>query len=158
MKKVEIYRDKGPVDEKEIDKFEASVGYKFPAEYKNLLKEHNALYPSHADFDFINASSGDLDGRDVTFLGFGDSLSKTSQIQNSQNQDVYGHDGLVIFGRSGNGDYICFSYQHDMKTDAPKVVVMLHDFPDEDGKMLVNFVANSFEEFMDSLYSENDED
>ena len=37
MKDIEIYRDSGPVDMSELDKFEGEVGIKLPQEYKKLL-------------------------------------------------------------------------------------------------------------------------
>jgi hypothetical protein len=152
MKNIEIYRDRGQIDIRELNEFEQLIGYRLPQTYKDLLSKHNALYPRDRNFKFIDRSSGKPNSRDITFHGFGDLLPEGQRIANAQDHDVYGHEGLVTFGMSANGDYICFDYQHDPRTDEPKIVVMFHDYADENKKMLVNFVADSFEEFMGSLY------
>lgn len=152
MKKIKIYRDSGPVDTSELDKFELMTGYRFPRQYRELLSKHNALYPQEPDFTFVDQSTGKRDIRDITFFGFGDLLPDYSRITFAQGHDIYGHQGLVTFGISANGDYICFDYRHASQTNHPKIVVMLHDRSDETNKMLVNFIAESFEEFVDMLH------
>ena len=151
MREIEVSRDHGPVDLKEIENFEKLIGYRFPEIYRDILSKHNALYPRTPDFKFFDRVSGQHIFRDVTFYGFGDSLPTYLQIDRAQDMDAYGHEGLVIFGTSANGDYVCFDYSSDPRTDNPKVVAMFHDYPDENDKMLVNFVASSFEEFLDLL-------
>ncbi|MEV9615620.1 hypothetical protein [Aliarcobacter butzleri] len=51
---------------------------------------------------------------------------------------------------------MCFNYRDNPRTDNPKIVLVYHDdyIENEDGTshMVVNFVANSFEEFIDMLY------
>ncbi|WP_256932962.1 SMI1/KNR4 family protein [Psychrobacter sp. BF1] len=68
----------------------------------------------------------------------------------------FGTPNLVTFAICGNGDYVCFDYRHNPITDNPKVVLVYHDdFVDyEDGSshMVINHVADSFEEFMEMLH------
>jgi SMI1-KNR4 cell-wall len=152
MNQFEIYRDYGKVDIKVLESFEIQTGFKLPIAYKMLLSEHDAVIPDANHFEFIDRSNNLRDSRDVSFDGFGERVSSASRMRWPQNYDIYGHEGLVTVGTSANGDYICFDYRHDLKTDQPKVVVMFHDYYDENQKMLICPVANSFEEFMDSLY------
>lgn len=153
MKEVAIYRDFGAVDMREIEAFEAQLGYRFPAEYKKLMSQHNALRPSDNCFDFKLKNK--VDSRDVNFFGYGVDIADSINIaRNQQEKDQYYRDHVVIIGESANGDYICFDYRENPTTDNPPVVVMLHDYLDEDNKMLVCFVADSFERFIDSLYSD----
>ena len=153
MKKVAIYRDVGTVDIKEIEFFQTQVGYKFPVEYKKLISRHNALRPSDDCFDFKFKDK--VDSRDVNFLGYGTDISNSINItKNQQEKDQYYRDHIIIIGESASGDYVCFDYRANLTTDNPPVVVMLHDYPDEDNKMLVCPVADNFEQFMDSLYSD----
>lgn len=149
---IEVFVDSGNVDISIIDHFEAKVSYFFPESYKRLLSKHNELYPENCDFRFFNETEGVWECRDVTFLGYGPTITNASRIDRFQDHDVYGHDGIVVIGCSANGDYICFDYRSDPQTANPPVVVMFHDYYNEDKKMLVCSVANTFEEFINSLY------
>ena len=155
MKNIKVYRDSGKIDISEIEKFELEVSHILPLSYKELLSKHNALWPEERDFDFV--FEGEEDGRDVTFLGYGDKISSASQILRSQ-QDEYCYDHIVVIGVAANGDYICFDYRFDPSTDNPPVVLMFHDIADENEKMAICPVADNFEAFIDSLYEWDDED
>lgn len=166
MHAVDIYRDNGTVDFRLIAQFELSKNIKLPESYKELLTAHDALRPEKEMFRFLNSFSAThfwpykiengLDARDISFFGFGTELDDYKKIGWNQDFDVFGHDHVIAFGRSANGDYICFDYRHDPSTSEPHVVVMFHDAYDEKRKMLICHVANSFEEFMDSLYKSDD--
>ncbi|WP_428634932.1 SMI1/KNR4 family protein [Sedimenticola sp.] len=157
MKEIKIFHDSGAIDISLISSFENKMNCIFPGNYKKLLSEHNELYPDESNFKFVNAIDGEVDSRDVTFLGYGPGVTNASNIEWFQDHDVYGRVGVVVIGIAANGDYICFDYRSAPKTDNPPVVVMLHDYYDDDGKMFICSVADSFEEFMDSLYKPEDE-
>lgn len=153
-----MFHHEGAVDTKVINEFENNIGYKFPDSYKNLLSQHNFLHPENCDFDFYDASLGRTASRDITFLGFGQNISGASNIANAQWHDIYGRDHIIVFGKTAGGDYVCFDYRSDPTTNNPSIAVMLHDyFNDDDNKMFVCFVADNFEQFIDSLYSADDE-
>lgn len=153
MKQVNVYRDSGFIGIGEIESFEKLVGYKFPSDYKKLISYHNALRPASDCFDFEFKSK--KDSRDVSFYGYGSSVSSSTNIaRNQQEKDQYYREHLIVIGESANGDYICFDYRSDPTADNPSVVLMLHDYPDEDNKMLVCSVADNFEMFLDSLYED----
>jgi SMI1 / KNR4 family. len=150
---VDVYRDSGVVEVKELEFFEHQIGYKLPHEYKNLISKHNALRPKNDCFDFQFNSK--TDSRDISFYGYGKEISSNVNIvKNQQEKDQYYHDHIVIIGESANGDYICFDYRNNPLTDDPPVVLMLHDYPDANNKMLICHVADNFEQFVDSLYND----
>ncbi len=162
MRKEDVLMDEGRTDPSLLDQFEERLNKKLPKEYKELMLEHNALYPISNLFKFNNHYHNELwsyrlnddgtDSRDVVFLGYGDKPSESARVEWNQDFDVYGHDHVVAFGTAANGDHICFDYRHDPKTSEPHVVVMFHDAYGEDGKMLICHVANSFEDFLNALY------
>ena len=154
--------DDGGADSALLDKFEEKSSIKLPKKYRELIQEHNALYPVHNLFKFKNQYHNELwsyrlevdgvDSRDVVFLGYGEHLSDSSRIDLAQDFDVYGHEHVIAFGTAANGDHICFDYRHDPSTNEPHVVVMFHDALDENRKMAICHVANSFDEFLNMLY------
>jgi hypothetical protein len=165
MKSVQIYRDYGLIDQKLISNFESSKDIIFPRIYVDLIKNHNGMRLEESCFNFKNLFTyshvwsykieDEIDSREMSFFGFGNEIPSYKQIE-SPSFDIYGHDHIVAFGYTANGDYVCFDYRHDPKTSEPRIVVMFHDAYDENRKMLICPVANSFEEFMDSLYKPAD--
>jgi hypothetical protein len=149
---MEIYRDSGTVDPRALDEFEQLVGFRLPTTYRVLLSAHDALWPEARVFQFIDPSTGELINRDVTFYGFGETVFEDEQIGSMQEHDSWGHDGVVTIGCAANGDYIGFDYRATGGAAEPSVVVMFHDRADGDGKMLLSFVAESFDEFIALLY------
>ena len=153
-----VYQDNGQNSLNEIQRVQDELGYFFPKTYIDLMLQHDALRPEEDCFDFINFY-GKQDDRDIVFISFKDNhlngniLKKQSNISDLNN---YGVKNLIIFGRCGNGDYICFDYREDSKTSNPKVVLVYHDdFVDyEDGtsSMVVNNVANNFDDFLNLLH------
>ena len=158
--KIGIYRHHGKIAKEIIEDFEVNSLCCFPKEYKELISNYNALRPIKTAFDFINVY-GKKDEGSIFFLGYGDiEFSKMDKNLRIADPIYYGTPGLIDFGGYANGDYICFDYRHDPKTCNPKVVHVYHDdyTENEDGtfSMTVNFVANSFEEFIDMLYEYNE--
>lgn len=162
MDSEDIYRDYGAVEPSLLDEFERKTQLRLPPTYRELIQEHDAVRLVRDTFRFRNhfhnqqwsyrlLESGE-DSRDVSFYGFGLELPDHQQIELSQSFDVYGHDHVIAFGSAANGDHICFDYRHDPATDEPRVVVMFHDAYDNDNKMLISHIADSFEQFMGLLY------
>lgn len=154
MREIKVFHDEGQIEVTVIAEFESNIGYKLPKHYKELISNHNRLYPENCNFDFINKSLNQLSSSDITFLGFGDEVSESANIANAQWHDIYGREHIVVFGKTAGGDYVCFDYRDNLMTDNPPVVVMYHDNFDDDGKMLVCAVAKDFEEFINLLYSD----
>jgi hypothetical protein len=68
----------------------------------------------------------------------------------------------VVFGYDGGGDMIAFDYSDNPTGDNPKIIFLYHDDRDGDktefvyGYYKTEFIANSFEEFIDMLYEFKD--
>jgi hypothetical protein len=166
MKNSLIRADEGPITEQKFEDFERDFSLKLPTFMKIFLKENDQprLYKNH--FKFRNTFSethgwpyridNGIDSRDLNFLAFNENSYRSENIFSAQDFDVYGHDHVVAFGIAANGDYICFDYRHDPKTNEPKIVVMFHDAYDDNRKMLICPVANTFSEFLDLLYKPED--
>ena len=156
MKKLNILSDSGLVEMEIINNFEKKVGYYFPNSYKELVHKFNGLYPVENMFHFLNIYNK-KDERDIYFLGYGDvKYDKIEEFQKYVSEpDYYGEKGLVAFAGCANGDYICFDYRSDVMTDNPKIVLMYHDdyteYDNGSSTMVINFVANTFEEFINEL-------
>jgi len=143
--KLNSFDDEGYVDKEIISKFENAEGFSLPAEYKSLISLHNALTPVECIFDY--RYRGEVRTGDINFLGYGD-VSEERSISFLQ-QKEFGHKGLVVFGVTADGDYVCFDYRKNVKL--PEVVLMLHDVFDSNEKMEIVPVSNSFNLFIDSL-------
>tara|TARA_B100000446_G_scaffold29243_1_gene24471 strand:+ start:810 stop:1277 length:468 start_codon:yes stop_codon:yes gene_type:complete len=152
MKALNVYRDSGVIDVSYINSFEKKVGYEFPTKYKELLSRHNALRPEEQMFDF--KMNDHTDSRDVNFFGFGGLVDSDEHIEEYQQELDYCHNHIIVIGESANGDFICFDYRKKLKTNCPLVVLMLHDYLDENNKMLICPVADDFEQFVELLYKD----
>lgn len=155
MSSYDVYRDSGQVDGKVIRSFEESFSVRLPSNYKSLLSAHDAAILNKNIFKYN--ISGRWLSSDVVFLGFGEGLKDYKSIFRLQKNDEPGCWGLIVFGCAANGDYICFDYRYNPSSEEPHVVIMLHDYMDEKNHMLVCPVADSFDQFMGLLYSENAE-
>lgn len=158
MKKIKIRFDDGQIDMEEVEKFAEKLNKRLPDCYKKFITQHNTAYLIHNYFDFLNTFIHKEDSRDTNFLGYGNNVSESELIDNSQEHDIYNPYNIIPFAQSANGDYICFDYRQDPETDNPPIVVMYHDAYDDDEKMYVDFVAKDFETFMDSLYGYDEDD
>ena len=155
---MQIRRDNGKNSLNEIQRVQDELGYFFPKNYIDLIKNHDAVRLEENIFNFTNIYNS-FDERDLNFLSFksdhldGGILSNQGNVNDLEN---YGIKDLVVFGICANGDYICFDYREDSKTSNPKVVLVYHDdFVDyEDGtsSMVVNNVANNFDDFLNLLH------
>jgi hypothetical protein len=169
MKKVNLLYSSGSVGLEIINGVEKRLKLRFSKKYVEHICQNGHSGLTRDTFDFKNIYEANyiwsytikngIDTRDFGFYSYKPTLHYLTQIENSQNFDIYGHEYLVAFGNTANGDYVCFDYRHDPNTDEPKVVLMFHDaYDDVTNKMLICPVAESFEAFMDSLYEYKDEE
>ena len=155
---MENRRDNGKNSLDEIKRVQNELGYFFPNNYIDLIRNHDALRFEKNIFDFKNIYNKE-DERDLNFLSFkydhldGDILSNQDNVNDLEN---YGIKDLVVFGICANGDYICFDYREDSHTSNPKIVLVYHDdfvdFEDGISSMVVNDVANNFDDFLNLLH------
>jgi cell wall assembly regulator SMI1 len=161
-----MFDDEGQADIKNIEAFEKKYNICFPKSYKGLMLEHNGAYFEESYFDFIN-KRGQEDGRSFGFDYFGNvenPSDKNIEYYNQHLQDpiYYGVPGLIGIGSTAEGDTLCFDYRDDPKTCEPKVVLLVHDEYEEDENgnthMLIEPIANSFDEFLNMLYKYEDDE
>ena len=155
---MDIRRDNGKNSLDEIKRVQNELGYFFPKNYIDLIRNHDALRFEKNIFDFKNIYNKE-DERDLNFLSFkydhldGGILSNQDNVNDLEN---YGIKDLVVFGICANGDYICFDYREDSQTSNPKIVLVYHDdfvdFEDGTSSMVVNDVANNFDDFLNLLH------
>lgn len=147
MKKIKIFDDEGPIDIRVIEEFEKDIGYEFPSEYKELVSNHDAACPEECMFQYVYRNQ--KMESDISFCGYGD-VENSESIINIQ-QEEYGHEHIIIFGVSSNGDYIGFDFY---ASSYPAVVLLLHDVFDDDDKMVVVSLAKNYNDFVASLKQE----
>ncbi len=159
MKEPLVWRDEGAVDQHLIVEFAKNAGVVFPDTYIALISKHDYLYPEENTFDFINYY-GEKDERDIVFFGYKQGVLGGGDIYSYSKIDddySYGKD-MIAFGGCANGDYICFDYRKAREN--PSIVVMYHDdfYEDENGdtKMVVNDVADNFDDFLAMLREASD--
>ena len=146
-----IMYDFGPIDVEVIENFEQDKKINFPLSYKNLMTCHNGVQFIENSFEYFD-SNNEVGESSIAFCCFGQGVGG-DHIENCQDQDIYGHDRIVIFGLNGCGDYIGFDYGSDV--NHPKVVLMYHDqyIKDQYGqpKLKLLEVCDSFDNFLSLL-------
>lgn len=162
-----ITREK-PTNLKEIKEFEVKCGYKFPKSYIDLMLKYNGAqifnYLTRFNTYYESGKKFDAGFSICEFLAFGkDNVTEDTSLIDwkweikDRNYLFPEHLIPVIF--AGGGNYVCFDYRHDPKTDNPRVVFWFHEEAGclEEG-LEVYFVANSFDEFLDSLFDDRTEE
>ena len=157
MKRVSVFHDEGEIDIGIVNQYERQTGYVFPALYKRLISQHNALYPENDSFGFLDQNGGKCTSS-IVFYGY-DTERTCNDIlyleQRSSDHPLPPH--VVVFGRDGGGNMVAFDYSDNPKGDNPKVIFVYHDRLDgnqqefEGGYYITAYVADSFGEFMDIL-------
>ncbi len=120
------------IDEQAITKNEELLGKIFPKSYKILMQKYSggtsklcmfkaANYPYELSIDGFMS----LQGGGVFTSNIGNYYSEmhyefANPIENMSRD-------LIIFGGEGCGDYICFDYRKNQKTDNPPIVYWKHD-------------------------------
>ena len=158
FKHLHIYRDCEKVNFDEINKFENTFNVCLPKTYKEFILKFGGGRFNEENFDFIN-KDGILDSRDAVLFCFKDITKENLHLQDPS---YYGVKGLIGFASTAEGDTVCFDYRDNPKTCEPKIALLVHDEyeTDSDGyeHMKVEYIANSFDEFLDMLYEFNDDD
>lgn len=151
IERIGVFLEKGEVDKALIYSFSKNIGVNFPLIYIDMISKHNQLYPGRNIFEFKEGVMDDE--RDIVFLGFGENSSENIEDISC---DDYGHEGVIVFGRSANGDYIAFDYRKNPNSCEPEIVLMYHDqyTKDKSGdpKLLVVKIADDFDSFINMLH------
>lgn len=119
-----------------------------PEDFKKIINENNAGYPEKEGFD-TSLSKERVFGNLLDF-----NLNEEFNIIRTFNQVK---ELLPVktfpFGVDPGGNFICFDYRNSERV--PQIIFLKHEgYLDEDGNECYNteFIANSFNEFINQLY------
>lgn len=153
MKNLTILYDQGQADIQWIKDFEKEYSISLPNSYRNLMLKHNGVRFDQDTFRYFKSNQYWVESS-VSFLAFGNPIG-TELINDSQYERKK---GLIAFGLNEFGNYICFDYSQDDVKNNPPIVIMYYDefIIDEQNnpKMIVLPVANSFDDFLEILYED----
>lgn len=158
----------GSIDIKVINDFENKIGFKFPKSYKEIVSEfdsasidnHMSSFKYYSNFE-NEFTLGDI-GRFFCFRVPKDKFDKVESMAHkwswTQKESDYPFPKNVVpFSRDGAGNYICFDYRKDPKTNNPSILFWFHE-AESGSKEELSFVANSFDELLDMLFDDRTED
>jgi cell wall assembly regulator SMI1 len=146
---IRSFTECGPaITEEDVRAVEQEIGLLFPENYKDFLLTQNGGRPSPNGFPIAGHNIDDFGGIQVFLRINGDvessNLDWTYQI-------MYGRlpDNLFPIARDDGGDLVCISLYGE---DAGAVVFWdIHQETDEPTYDNVYHIANSFEEFIESI-------
>jgi hypothetical protein len=131
-----------------------------PRKYTDFILKYNEARLVDRYFNFYDNNRGYENTESIAFLNVlqikddMESLLKQS-TDNPNDPDVfkfykYFDSRLIPFGETGGGDFICFDYRNNWKTNNPPITYWCHDAQEPNGR--TSFIANSFEEFINMLH------
>ncbi|WGL59625.1 SMI1/KNR4 family protein [Pigmentibacter sp. JX0631] len=166
---IEWIASEQPTNIDQIKEFEIKSGYKFPKSYIDLMIKYNGATILNYITSFkVYYKSGKMYPNTFgigQFLAFGEeSISHITNLidwcndNNNRDENYPIPEFILPIIYDGGGNYVCFDYRHDPKTDNPKVVFWFHEEAGclEEG-LEVYFIANSFDEFLDCLFDSRTE-
>jgi cell wall assembly regulator SMI1 len=143
MIKIVWERVVGSVDEKTIAKVEEKFSIRFPQEYKECVMKYNGGHPVPNVFYFTDEGEGCFDHL----------LSFTSDPNIEDVYDIisdYVPEGIIPFATDPFGNDICFDYRKNKQR--PNIVFRNQD---EIGDEAIEFICETFTEFLENLHDEN---
>ena len=149
-----VIENRGTSNPELIKETEKLVNKKFPKKFIDIV----SLYDRPIlEKEFIEFCYNKGENRDITSLGiifsFDDSYPYERFVDTVNNPPEFFPEGLIAFGRDGSGNLFCFDYRQNPETDNPPIVLWLHEEEENEG---IVFLSNSFDEFIDSLKSEEE--
>lgn len=154
FRNLEIRYDKGETDIAIIKNVENIFNIRFPKLYVELMSKHNGIAIEPDCFEYDNENRMGEIGFDAfeTKDNPYDPYNSNMLRQYIYDDPIYGYEHVYSFGRTGDGNFICFDYRKDPIGDEPKICIVIHDeYDDKTGKHLLFPVADNFEQFLDSL-------
>lgn len=149
MDKFEYLDCEGTVDLERIKYVEKKIGYKFPQSYLDCLSQCDGCTPVKDEFKYIDSDSGEEAWGGISrYLCINEAGSDHDLLRLFLDPPEFFPNGVVPFGDTGGGDYICFDYRNDNNSIDPPIVYWSHE--GEIGNDL-SFVSKNFEEFLSIL-------
>lgn len=142
-----------PVDDAVVQEIARRLGIVFPPDYAAYIKQHHGGMPNKTDFDYTDPKKK---AKSVSCLSqlLSFDLGRPENIVNTYRTlaDDYFPKGIIPFGDSGYGDYICFDYRSNAQN--PTVVLWQHE---EHVEKSIVWLSNTFLEFLGMLYEPDSE-
>lgn len=150
MGKIEWYYPVGTEKTKatasDIKRVENYFNLSLPKSLKQIVLKNNAAYPYPACFDFGKSSS--VLGPLLSFSP-NDEDTVINCYERQEGFPEFCFSGLVPIASDPSGNLLCLQYKEPSQ-DEPNVVFWDHE--ESKLKNAITLVANSFEEFLESLY------
>ena len=141
------FSEKEPPLTKDPKKILENFPFNLPKKYLEILKENDG---GCVDYDFRyydNSFEEELPGSIAIFFGLqcedGDNLI----VRYKKLPDFF-PENLIPFGEDGGGNFVCFDYRDNPKSEDPPITYWIHDYEDEKS---LSFIAKDFEEFLSIL-------
>jgi hypothetical protein len=131
-----------PINFKKIDLVEQKLGLKFPMDYRNFVVHNNGGFPSKKNFDMPFKKGLILNN----LINLQEGENSPSILETIASMHEIMPKKLIPIGVSPFGDLICLNYNFGV----PKIYYMFHEL-DNDRKTRVEFIADSFEQFINIL-------
>ncbi|MDR2231329.1 MAG: SMI1/KNR4 family protein [Flavobacteriaceae bacterium] len=152
-------------DVNSIQRVESQLGVKFPLDYINIVKEHNASTPSPNTID-TSRQRGKAFGEllDFNLDAEENIISLYDEIKNKIPKKVYpitmdpGGNFLCYDFRQGENNPIIVRWDHEQKFIIEDKEIIIEDHERESEYYHLDFVANSFTEVLTELYGEEIEE
>ncbi|MBU3104326.1 SMI1/KNR4 family protein [Clostridium gasigenes] len=136
------------INMKEIEEFELKHDVKLPNDYIDFLLKFNGGYPHESTFKI-----SDEHGESVVnkFYGIGDMKGNLDRVFEILDGEL--PEGFISIGDDPAGDEICIGINEKYYG---KIYLWIHDMESDEELSNIFFLAESFDDFFNSLY-ENEE-
>lgn len=132
-----------------ISSFEGLIGRRLPKTYRDFLLELNGGRPEFPMFPIKGFANNPLGGLNDLY-GLGVQQPATDLLEEYERFRGRTPDGILLFGRTDTGDYLCL----DLRKDTDRVAFWDHRHHWGTGEWRESdlyHVADSFEEFLAAL-------
>ncbi len=130
--------------------FEKKTGIKFPIEYLEIITKHQGKTPEPSIFK-IGDKFTTVFNTLYHFSSDEDNDFCNLEKRYESLKENYS-DKIIPFGDTPSDDSICFDYRESANN--PKIIYIIHELSGDES---VKFVADSFTEFLDMLYEDEEE-
>lgn len=132
------------------------IKFILPSDYFNCIRFCDAGTPVYNQINFLDSTINDIHGTCIgNFLAFNKEENYYNNILGLyRDPPEFFPKKIVAFADDPGGNYFCFDYRQDPKTDNPPVVFWNHEGAGTEEA--VSFLAKDFEAFLGMLKSEEE--
>jgi hypothetical protein len=144
---------KAGAKEEDIQAFLSKITYTLPQPFIDLMKVCDGGMPIISAFKYEDNHFGEIECDLGSFLSFERRIDGLWRLFTDPPE--FFPEGILAFAVTGNGDYICFDYRTNPTSNNPPVVYWSHEASTEES---ISFIAKTFDDFMDMLYEDEDDE